>query len=504
MSPEVPAAPEGSPGEGATSTRRVARNTIVLVLGDAATKVGLFVLYALIARTLGEDGFGDYTLAISLAFFVRASGLGIDVILSREVARDVESVHGLFWDSLVLKLAIGTPTLIAVTAIAALSDYPEAVVVATALIGLSNLIDVIAFSQHAVLRGVEKMGPGSKALALESFTIVLLGAIALVALDASLVALGVAYLVAALIALAYITRSMRGHGIRPRRRAETRGIGWLGREALPTGVASFFSYAIGRIDAILLSAITGSAATVGLYGAAYRIFEATLFISWAFGLAVLPLLSRLERQTRSLGRVFEISCMAIAAITVPVGAAMGLFGPMIVEAVFGAEFEDGGTATRILGGGAALYGIFTVAALTIAGQNRQSTLPWIGAAGLALNVGLNFALIPPLGLDGAAIAMTATQALITVATMWIAISETGRVSPVRMFGAAIAGAAAMSAVALALGESAASLLASLIVYAIVFLAVEWLLHREDLELFARALRERGGAGGGGPQIESAP
>jgi O-antigen/teichoic acid export membrane protein len=227
-------------------------------------------------------------------------------------------------------------------------------------------------------------------------------------------------------------------------------------------------------------------------------------VSWAFGLAVLPLLSRLERQTRSLGRVFAISCMAIAAITVPVGAAMALFGPTIVESVFGADFEGGGTATRILGGGAALYGIFTVAALTIAGQDRQAALPWIGGGGLLVNVGLNFALIPPLGLDGAAIAMTATQALITIATMWIAIRETGAVSPVRMFGAAAAGLAAMCAVGLALGQGGLSMLASLVVYAVVFLAVEWLLHRDDLELFARALRQRGGAAGVEPQIESAP
>lgn len=484
---------DSGPAEGgrAATTRRVARNTIVLVAGDAATKLGLFVLYALIARTLGTGGFGDYTVAVSLAFFVRAAGLGIDVILSREIARDSDSVHGLFWDTIVFKLGAGTPVLIAVIAIAFAGGYPDAVVGAVALIGLSNLIDIVAYSPHAVLRGREEMGPGSKALALESLAIISLGAIALVVLDASLVALGVAYVLAALLALVYIWTVMRRRGIRPRLRADTRGLGWLGRAALPTGIASFFAYALGRIDAVILSAITDNSATVGLYGGAYRIFEATLFVSWAFGLAVLPLLSRLERRSPSLNRVFGVSCMAIAAVTVPLGGAMALFGPTIAEAVFGSDFEAAGSATRILGGAAALYGVFTVAALALTGQDRQRSLPWIGGVGLAINLVLNFTLIPPLGLDGAAIAMTGAQVAITAMAMWLAMRETGAVSPVRVFAAVLAGLAAMALVAAVLGSGAVALLVSLLAYAIVFLAVEWLMHRDDLALFVNAVRQRG-------------
>jgi O-antigen/teichoic acid export membrane protein len=484
--------PGAADRERAATTRRVARNTVVLVAGDAATKVGLFVLYALIARTLGQKGFGDYTLAISLAFFVRMAGLGIDVILSREVARDLGNVHGLFWDTIVLKLATGIPLLVGVTAIAAAIGYSNAVVVAVALIGLSNLIDIVAFSFHAALRGREEMAPGSKAQALETLAIVAMGGIALVVLDASLVALGVAYLIAALIALAYIWIALRRHDIRPRRRGATRGLSWLGRAALPTGIASVFAYSLGRVDAVILAAIANDAAVVGLYGAACRIFEATLFVGWAFGLALLPLISRLERQSESLNRVFAVSCMAIAAVTVPLGGAMALFGPTIVGTVFGASFDGGGTATRILGGSAALNGIFTVAALTLAGQDRQGALPWIAGAGLALNVVLNLILIPPLGRDGAAIAMTAAEALITIVAMWLAVRETGTVSAVRMFAAVSAGMAAMAGTAFVLGSGWAALLVSTCAYAVVFLAAEWLLHRDDLALFLRALRSRGG------------
>ncbi|HEY2327591.1 MAG TPA: hypothetical protein VGH52_08925, partial [Gaiellaceae bacterium] len=74
-------------GDRRAVARRVARNTVALVAADAVTKAGVFVLYAIIARSLGRAAFGDYTLAVSLAFFVRVSALGLDLVVSREVAR---------------------------------------------------------------------------------------------------------------------------------------------------------------------------------------------------------------------------------------------------------------------------------------------------------------------------------------------------------------------------------------------------------------------------------
>jgi O-antigen/teichoic acid export membrane protein len=473
--------------------RRVLRNTILTVAGDAASKLGLFILYAVIARSLGKDGFGDYTLAVSLAFFVRASALGIDLILSREVARDLENAHGLMWETVVVKLAAGTAVLAGVVTFALASGYSTALVIAVVLIGVSNVIDVVALSLHSVLKGRELMGPPAKALTLETALIAGLGTVTLLAFDGGLAALGVVYLFAALVALAYISVAMRRRGIRPRRKGGTRGKRWLARAAVPTGIAAFFGAALARLDAVILATITDDSGTVGLYGGAYRIFEATLFVNWAFGIAVYPMLSRLGSQSQSLKRTFEISTKAITAATMPLAGAMALFGPTIIEAALGAEFAGGGTATRILGGATILYAVFTVPALTVAGQDRQDLFPWMGGVALAINVALNFILIPPLSLDGSAIAMTAAQAVATGMMLAFAIRQTGRVSPVRMFAAPLAGLAAMAIPAALLGSGGVALGLSLLVYGPAFLVVERVLFRDDLDVFVRALRRRGTA-----------
>ena len=484
--------PQVAPG-GATG-RRVLRNTVFTVAGDAASKVGLFVLYAVIARSLGKDGFGDYTLAVSLAFFVRASALGIDLILSREVARDLENAHGLMWETIVVKLAVGMAVLAGVVAYAAAGGYSRELVVAVALIGVSNVIDVLALSLHAVLKGRELMGPPAKALTLETTVIAGLGTVTLLAFDGGLAALGVVYLIASLIGLAYIQVAMRRRGIRPRRKGGTRGKWWLARAAVPTGIAAFFGAALARLDAVILAAMTNDSGTVGLYGGAYRIFEATLFVNWAFGVAVYPMLSRLQRQSASLKRAFEVSTKAITAATMPLAGAMALFGPTIIEALLGSDFAGGGTATRILGGATVLYAIFTVPALTVAGQDRQDLFPWMGGAALAVNVALNVILIPSLSLNGSAIAMTAAQGVATALMFAFAVRQTGAVSPVRMFASPLAGLAAMALVAALLGSGGVALALALLAYGPAFLVVERVLFRADLDVFVRAIRRSRGAG----------
>jgi O-antigen/teichoic acid export membrane protein len=178
----------------------------------------------------------------------------------------------------------------------------------------------------------------------------------------------------------------------------------------------------------------------------------------------------------------------------PLAGAMALFGPTIIEAALGADFAGGGTATRILGGATVLYAIFTVPALTVAGQDRQDLFPWMGAAALAVNVALNVILIPPLSLNGSAIAMTAAQGVATGLMLAFAVRQTGAVSPVRMLASPLAGLAAMALVAALLGSGGAALALALLAYGPVFVAVERVLFRADLDVFVRAIRGRRGAG----------
>ena len=59
------------------------------------------MLFVVMARELGDTGFGVFTLGLSVATLVTVfGGFGQDGILTREVARDHERVHLYFANTL--------------------------------------------------------------------------------------------------------------------------------------------------------------------------------------------------------------------------------------------------------------------------------------------------------------------------------------------------------------------------------------------------------------------
>ena len=69
-----------------------------------------------------------------------------------------------------------------------------------------------------------------------------------------------------------------------------------------------------RLDQVLLSFLSGGDnSEVGFYGAAFRLVEATMFISWSFAAAFLPWVARREREeTQRLADGYELALKALS------------------------------------------------------------------------------------------------------------------------------------------------------------------------------------------------
>jgi O-antigen/teichoic acid export membrane protein len=338
---------------------------------------------------------------------------------------------------------------------------------------------VIAQTFAATFRGREEMRAPATALTVQRLAIAIFGSIALINLNAGVVTVGVIYVGASVAALVVLAWLLHRRELRPRVEV-ARGPAWqLALVALPAGIATFFGAALARVDALILSLLTDHA-TVGLYGAAYRLFDGTLFLTWGFGLAVFPLLSRLDRKSSpTLGTAFELASKAIAALLLPFGMVMVLFGPLIVKALYGGDFVGAAAATQLLGGATFLYGPFSLAALAAAARDRQKWVLWVTAPGLALNIALNFALIPSMSLNGAALAMTITEALMAFAMIALVAQLTGPLSLARIYVGPVIAALGMCAAALALGTGALGFVVACLVYGPLLLLNERVFHPRD-------------------------
>jgi O-antigen/teichoic acid export membrane protein len=478
----------------ARGARLVARNTAVQVVGDTAGKFVSLAFYVVLARALGPDGFGLFTFGLSLALLVvTPAGFGIDTIVAREIARDREAMHRLVWNALAMKAALGLTAVGLTAAIAALGGYGGSAPLVIALLALAAFVELMAKTLYSVFLGLEDMRPPSTALLLQRTLTALLG---IAAVLAGAGAAGVAALYLAGVVLAFSWTAWRVVlRARPRRWLDRAAARSLLASSLPSGINVLLSTVLFRVDMLILSLLVSTVA-VGLYGAAYRLLESTLVLSYAVAVAMLPTLSRLSRSSvPSLAEAYEGALKVIALTLVPVGCVFALFAGALMDALYGAEYATAASALRLLGGAAALYGVSHLGLYVLISQSRQRTIPWITGAVVVLNVSLNLLLIPRFSIDAAAFVTSLSELTLAVLMTVAALRVTGAVTARRILAGPLAGAAAMGATALLAGTGLAALALALAAYAGTVLLVERRLHPGDLRLIADVIRRPAEPGG---------
>ncbi|TMK40262.1 MAG: hypothetical protein E6G56_08180 [Actinobacteria bacterium] len=489
----APGAANGPPSAGSarprSGARRVARALGVQLGGDALSKVGSLAFYTVMARELGTTGFGNFTFAASVVLVIEVAGLGLDQVVTRDVARERAQVERLFWNVNAIKLALGSVGIAVALAISLLGGYPRPVTVTVGILAVAKLAETLAKTYHAVFRGVEETGPIAFGLIVQRFSTAAVGVAALLA-GAGLEVAALTYLGGALLGLAYVSWRLSARGIRPNLRVSLARARRLATESLPIGLSWTFGMLLARLDAVLLSFLKNNTA-VGLYGAAYRVFEATLLIGSTFALSALPALSRLDRSTfPSLGQAYELGCKVVALMLFPLSAALMLFPTPITETFFGHAFATSATPMRLLGASTALDGVFLLSVQVIAARGKRRVLLPISAAAVAVNTVLNLILIPGHSFNGAALAMTLTEATLAAVTVLYTLRLTGLVRWGRIVLAPAAGCAAMAVPALTLGGGALGLALAALVYPAVTVLVERRAYPRDLRLMIDSIRWR--------------
>jgi O-antigen/teichoic acid export membrane protein len=184
--------------------------------------------------------------------------------------------------------------------------------------------------------------------------------------------------------------------------------GGLLRESVAFGVRAWIgtlSTAFNeRLDQIIV-ALLASEAVLGIYATAVNAFDVLLYLAAAAATAMVPLVARADPAHRT-GRVLA-AFRAVALVTAIGIALAAVVGPELIRIVFGAGFHDSAAPFLWLLPGAlgfAAMSIFSSALVGSSAPGRSSAGPLVS---LVLGITLDFALVPPLGASGAAIAASA-------------------------------------------------------------------------------------------------
>lgn len=448
MDEAEPAAPAGRP---LGSSRRIARNATVRAAGEVIGKGASAAFFIVMARQLGPDDFGDFVFALSLStVFILASGFGTEELVSREVARDRERVHSYLANVVAIKALSSIVLLLAVFLTVNLIGQSPDARLATYIVGVGVVVENLGRTWHSVFTAYERLAMISISLVVQRTLTAAVG-IGLLLSGSGLITVSIVFSAGAVLGLLVATQVLRRFVVAVRWRLDRSMWLPLVKAGVPIGLATLVFTVLMRVDAVLLGALAGGEGNdqVGFYGAAFRLVEATLFISWAFSASVLPWLSRRDDRG-AIARGYELGVKVITAVLMPIGLGFVLLAPQLIALLYGGGYEDAVLPLRMLGVMTLLYGINSLTATVLISRDRPLEFARVLAFVVVENVALNVILIPRYGADAAAFNAALSALILAVSSLVMIARRFGTVNPLRAFAAPAVGGAAMSAVILVL------------------------------------------------------
>jgi len=435
--------------------QKVLLNTSALTLGRITLAASGLVGVAISTRYLGAETYGSLAIAtvfISLAML--ATDLGIYTIATREIARDRTQEQRVLRNVLGMALVL-TAGAIVLSLVAMLILYggeDRDLVRLGILILLAQMMIAPPAGNAAAYLNTQQRAVPLMVGAVAGSTIFLLAVGAAVIFD-----WGFAGIAAAQAIGAVVGGLLPVAAARPALRLQVefdlalwrKLIGW----ALPQGGIIILGTLYFRIDLVLLSLLR-SDAEVALYAAAYKVVEVLTVLPLLFMFTLFPELARTTPRSPRLKEIVQIASTAMQLLALPVAVYFMVFAEPVIEIVGGPEFADAAPVLRILMISAALVFPATVFFNALVALGRQKTLFWFLLAVLAVNIPLNFVLIPVAGAQGAAISVAISElaALLLVLRIFRGVGDLPRVHrPLASLLATAAGTAAALAV-LALAE----------------------------------------------------
>jgi len=189
----------------------------------------------------------------------------------------------------------------------------------------------------------------------------------------------------------------------------------LMRFGLPTMPAELSLYLLNFVDRIILVRSAGLA-EAGLYSLAVKFAQGVNVLVRGFQLAWPPLAYSI-RDDGDARRTYAAVVTWFVAGCAFVVAGMWLLSRWIVRALASAEFFGSYKAIGLIATGVTLYALYMVLVVILGRTGRTEFNFPATAAALVANVALNLALVPPLGIVGAAIALVASY-LVVLALMY--------------------------------------------------------------------------------------
>jgi len=372
-----------------------------------------FAVTAVVARKVGPENYGAYAFALTVARYVALpAGLGVALLAMRDIARAPDQLRRIVGEVLaiqivVLLLCLGV--LFLALPIVSIDDKTQTLIpiVALTVVGVTLNLEWLLQAKHRFgTMALSRLGP-------QIVFVVLVLVLISPGFPGTVTFAWLTLVSAGLAGLLIATVAVRSFG-RPLLTLRPATLWRRYRRGLTIGVSLLMVEVFYSIDFLILGILEGTD-EVGQYYAAYRIPLALITLAGLWVTVFFTQAATLYVENReALRHQVQRSLQLAVAVAVPLGVILSLASGELMPVLFGDAFEAASAPFALLIWSTALVlvNVNLAPILIAAGEDRRYAIGVSIAA--AINVALNFALIPAFGTSGAAVATIAAELAILV------------------------------------------------------------------------------------------
>ena len=409
----------------ASFSRTVLRNSAFGFAAQFATKIASFAFNILVVRQLGPELFGQYSAVNAFgATFIVIADLGLSIYAIRQIAMNRDKPDGaektaqFNGNLLALRLVLSLIASVVMLTFATLTGRPATMLMGLGLVATSWVLYAFQGSYAAMLGGFERLDVSSRAQIIYQLLFVALGAVVVLVLGLSYVAL----IAANVISIALLTwlcwRGVRSLDIKVGRPNLAQWPNII-RACIPFGIVTLALGLSYKFDSVLLN-LTRSDAETGYYGAAYNLVFSAVVFSNVLNTSLFPSLTRhAVTSPHELPRIYERAMRYLLLVSIPIAVAVWALSDQLVPFLFKAQFAPAVDALRILIWVVPfMYVSEFLGYVVLISGNEKKVARSVGISTI-INISLNLILVPRFGYVIAAAMTVLTEMVLVGQYVWL-------------------------------------------------------------------------------------
>ena len=409
----------------ASFSRTVLRNSAFGFAAQFATKIASFAFNILVVRQLGPELFGQYSAVNAFgATFIFIADLGLSIYAIRQIAMNRDKPDGaektaqFNGNLLALRLVLSLIASVVMLTFATLTGRPATMLMGLGLVATSWVLYAFQGSYAAMLGGFERLDVSSRAQIIYQLLFVALGAVVVLVLGLSYVAL----IAANVISIALLTwlcwRGVRSLDIKVGRPNLAQWPNII-RACIPFGIVTLALGLSYKFDSVLLN-LTRSDAETGYYGAAYNLVFSAVVFSNVLNTSLFPSLTRhAVTSPHELPRIYERAMRYLLLVSIPIAVGVWALSEQLVPFLFKAQFAPAVDALRILIWVVPfMYVSEFLGYVVLISGNEKKVARSVGISTI-INISLNLILVPRFGYVIAAAMTVLTEMVLVGQYVWL-------------------------------------------------------------------------------------